>query len=76
MWPAASPRPHTEAEIGGRAGDVFKAKNGERAWLGTEVACEVEPQIGQATIAAAEPAPVPAPTFSPSGRRMPLPARR
>lgn len=33
-----------DAESGRRAGDVFKAKNGRRAWLGTEVACEVEPQ--------------------------------
>jgi predicted pyridoxine 5'-phosphate oxidase superfamily flavin-nucleotide-binding protein len=61
-----------DAEAGRRAGDVFKAKNAERSWLGTEVACEVEPQIGQATITAAEPVP----THSPSGRRMPLPARR
>jgi predicted pyridoxine 5'-phosphate oxidase superfamily flavin-nucleotide-binding protein len=67
-----------EAGSGRRAGDVFKAKNGERSWLGAEVACEVEPQIGQATIASAESQPVatPAPTFAPSGRRLPLPARR
>ena len=32
-----------EAEVGRRAGDVFKAKNGERAWL-QPAACEVEPE--------------------------------
>jgi predicted pyridoxine 5'-phosphate oxidase superfamily flavin-nucleotide-binding protein len=53
-----------EAEQGRRAGDVFKAKNGERAWL--EPACEVE--IGSVTFAS--------PEVSPSGRRLPLPIRR
>jgi predicted pyridoxine 5'-phosphate oxidase superfamily flavin-nucleotide-binding protein len=65
-----------DADSGRRAGDVFKAKNGERSWLGTEVACEVEPQIGQATITSAEPEPAPVATHAPSGRRLPLPARR
>jgi hypothetical protein len=64
-----------EADSGRRAGDVFKAKNGERSWLGAEVACEVEPQIGQATIAEAESEPAPVATHAPSGRRLPLPAR-
>jgi predicted pyridoxine 5'-phosphate oxidase superfamily flavin-nucleotide-binding protein len=64
-----------EAEAGRRAGDVFKAKNGDRAWLGADAACEVEPEIGEVTFA--EPADqAPAPTHSPSGRRLPLPARR
>lgn len=58
-----------EAEKGRRAGDVFKAKNGSRAWLGTEAACEVpEPQIGEVKFAD--------PEVSPSGRRLPLPVRR
>jgi uncharacterized protein len=60
-----------DAETGRRAGDVFKAKNAERAWLGVGAACEAEPQIGEATIVEAE-----APTHSASGRRLPLPARR
>jgi predicted pyridoxine 5'-phosphate oxidase superfamily flavin-nucleotide-binding protein len=42
------------AEAGRRAGDVFKAKNGERSWLQPAI-CETgtpepEPQIGEATI--------------------------
>jgi uncharacterized protein len=59
------------ADDGRRAGDVFKAKNEERAWL--QPACEVEePVIGEATLAEAEPAP----THSASGRRLPLPVRK
>jgi hypothetical protein len=40
-----------EAEIGRRAGDVFKAKNGERAWLQPPVCApeyDVEPAIAEA----------------------------
>ena len=58
-------------QLGRRAGDVFKAKDGDRAWL--TPACEVpEPvpaEIGVATLAEA-------PTHSPSGRRLPLPVRK
>jgi predicted pyridoxine 5'-phosphate oxidase superfamily flavin-nucleotide-binding protein len=57
-----------------RAGDVFKAKNGERAWL--QPVCEIElpeeePQIGEVKFADE-----PAPTHSASGRRLPLPVRK
>ena len=53
-----------------RAGDVFKAKDGERAWLAPagEVP-DVPAEIGVATL-------VEAPTHSPSGRRLPLPVRK
>jgi hypothetical protein len=62
-----------DAESGKRAGDVFKAKNEERAWL--QPACEVEPAedpvIGDVKFADA-----PVPTHSASGRRLPLPVRK
>jgi predicted pyridoxine 5'-phosphate oxidase superfamily flavin-nucleotide-binding protein len=63
------------AEGGRRAGDVFKAKNAYREWLEQPVVCEseVEPVIGTVTFAEA---PAEAPTHSPSGRRLPLPARK
>ena len=60
-----------EAESGRRAGDVFKAKNEERAWLAPKpapVPVAEEPQIGQVKFADE-----PAPTHSASGRRLPLP---
>ena len=65
-----------EAESGRRAGDVFKAKNVDRAWLQPTCAPEVEerelePVIGQATLTED-----PAPTHSPSGRVLPLPIRK
>jgi predicted pyridoxine 5'-phosphate oxidase superfamily flavin-nucleotide-binding protein len=47
-----------DAEATRRAGDVFKAKNGSRAWLQTPVICEVadaepEPEIGTVRFAQA-----------------------
>jgi hypothetical protein len=45
-----------EAESGRRAGDVFKAKNGERPWLMPAPACEVEPVIGEVRFAPTPPA--------------------
>ena len=62
-----------EAEAGRRAGDVFKAKNVHRAWLGEGVVCATptEPEIGTVTISQA-----PAPTHAASGRRLPLPVRK
>jgi uncharacterized protein len=55
---------------GRRAGDVFKAKDGERAWLAPACeAPEVPAEIGVATLTEA-------PTHSPSGRRLPLPVRK
>ena len=57
-------------DTGRRAGDVFKAKNAERAWL--QPTCEIEePQIGEVKFADE-----PAPTHSASGRRLPLPVRK
>jgi uncharacterized protein len=57
-------------DAGRRAGDVFKAKNAERAWL--QPTCEIEePQIGEVKFADE-----PAPTHSASGRRLPLPVRK
>ena len=61
-----------DAESAKRAGDVFKAKHGERAWL--QPACEVEaeePVIGDVKFADE-----PAPTHAASGRRLPLPVRK
>jgi hypothetical protein len=61
-----------DAESSKRAGDVFKAKHGERAWL--QPACEVEaeePVIGDVKFADD-----PVPTHSASGRRLPLPVRK
>jgi len=67
--PALQPKPEGE-DSGRRAGDVFKAKNEERAWLAPAVE---EPVIGEVTLAeVAEPDP----THSPSGRPLPLPLRR
>jgi uncharacterized protein len=59
-----------EAESTRRAGDVFKAKNGNRAWLQTPVICEVpeaepEPEIG--TVRFAQP---------PARRHTPQPVRK
>jgi predicted pyridoxine 5'-phosphate oxidase superfamily flavin-nucleotide-binding protein len=57
-----------EAESTRRAGDVFKAKNGSRAWLETPVICEVpepEPEIG--TVRFAQP---------PARRHTPQPVRK
>ena len=57
-------------DTGRRAGDVFKAKNADRAWL--QPTCEIEePQIGEVKFADE-----PAPTHSASGRRLPLPVRK
>src|SRR3954464_10655209 len=61
-----------DAEAGRRAGDVFKAKNVDRSWLRRPGAPEMEerelePVIGQATLAE----PTPAPRHSPSGRVLP-----
>jgi predicted pyridoxine 5'-phosphate oxidase superfamily flavin-nucleotide-binding protein len=61
-----------DAESHKRAGDVFKAKHGERAWL--QPACGVEaeePVIGDVKFADE-----PAPTHAASGRRLPLPVRK
>jgi predicted pyridoxine 5'-phosphate oxidase superfamily flavin-nucleotide-binding protein len=59
-----------DAESGRRAGDVFKAKNEDRAWL--QATCEIEePQIGEVKFADD-----PAPTHAASGRRLPLPVRK
>ena len=44
-----------EAESGRRAGDVFKAKNGDRAWLLPAPACEPEPVIGEVRFAPTAP---------------------
>jgi predicted pyridoxine 5'-phosphate oxidase superfamily flavin-nucleotide-binding protein len=46
-----------DAESGRRAGDVFKAKNGERAWLEPAPACEpeLEPMIGEVRFAPTPP---------------------
>jgi predicted pyridoxine 5'-phosphate oxidase superfamily flavin-nucleotide-binding protein len=60
-------------DTGRRAGDVFKAKNADRAWL--QPTCEVElpaeePQIGEVKFADD-----PAPTHAASGRRLPLPLK-
>ncbi len=57
-------------DSGRRAGDVFKAKNADRAWL--QPTCEIEePVIGDVKFADE-----PAPTHSVSGRRLPLPVRK
>ncbi len=61
------------ADTGRRAGDVFKAKNEERAWL--QPTCEIElpveePQIGEVKFADDPP-----PTHAASGRRLPLPLK-
>ena len=37
-----------DADSGRRAGDVFKAKNGERAWL--QPTCEIEPEVAEPVI--------------------------
>ena len=59
-----------DADSARRAGDVFKAKNEDRAWL--QPTCELEePQIGEVKFADE-----PAPTHSASGRRLPLPVRK
>src|SRR4051812_23334911 len=61
-------------DAGRRAGDVFKAKNAERAWLAPVCAVELpaeEPQIGTVKFADE-----PAPTHAASGRRLPLPVRK
>ena len=44
-----------DAESGRRAGDVFKAKNGDRAWLLPAPACEPEPVIGEVRFAPTAP---------------------
>ena len=71
--PMLQPVPEDE-QSGRRAGDVFKAKNGERPWL--QPTCEIElpaeePQIGEVKFADE-----PAPTHAASGRRLPLPVRK
>lgn len=59
------------ADSGRRAGDVFKAKNEERAWLAPAEPVAEEPVIGEVTFAAE-----PAATHSASGRALPLPLRK
>ncbi|RKQ84909.1 hypothetical protein C8N24_6540 [Solirubrobacter pauli] len=67
--PALREKPEGE-DTGRRAGDVFKAKNEDRAWLAPAVE---EPVIGEVTLAeVAEPDP----THSASGRPLPLPLRK
>ena len=44
-----------DAESGRRAGDVFKAKNGDRAWLLPSPVCEPEPVIGEVRFAPTAP---------------------
>jgi predicted pyridoxine 5'-phosphate oxidase superfamily flavin-nucleotide-binding protein len=44
-----------EAESGRRAGDVFKAKNGERPWLTPTCAPEAEPVLGEVRFAPTPP---------------------
>jgi predicted pyridoxine 5'-phosphate oxidase superfamily flavin-nucleotide-binding protein len=61
-------------DSGRRAGDVFKAKNADRAWL--QPACEVEPPAEEPQIGTVKFADEPAPTHSASGRRLPLPIRK
>jgi predicted pyridoxine 5'-phosphate oxidase superfamily flavin-nucleotide-binding protein len=69
--PALQFKPEGE-DTGRRAGDVFKAKHAERAWL--QPTCEIEePVIGEVTLAEAT---EPAPTHAASGRRLPLPVRK
>jgi predicted pyridoxine 5'-phosphate oxidase superfamily flavin-nucleotide-binding protein len=58
------------SDTGRRAGDVFKAKHGERPWL--QPTCEIEePVIGDVKFADD-----PAPTHARSGRPLPLPLRK
>jgi uncharacterized protein len=71
--PALQYKPEGE-DSGRRAGDVFKAKNADRAWL--QPTCEIElpgaePQIGEVKFADES-----APTHAASGRRLPLPVRK
>jgi predicted pyridoxine 5'-phosphate oxidase superfamily flavin-nucleotide-binding protein len=67
--PMLQPVPEDE-ETGRRAGDVFKAKQGDRPWL--QPTCEIEePVIGDVKFADE-----PAPTHAASGRRLPLPVRK
>ena len=61
-------------DAGRRAGDVFKAKNAERAWL--QPTCEIELPEEEPVIGDVKFADDPAPTHSVSGRRLPLPARK
>jgi len=61
-------------DAGRRAGDVFKAKNADRAWL--QPTCEIELPEEEPVIGDVKFADDPAPTHSVSGRRLPLPARK
>jgi uncharacterized protein len=61
-------------DSGRRAGDVFKAKNADRAWL--QPACEIEAPVEEPVIGEVKFADEPAPTHSASGRRLPLPIRK
>ena len=62
-----------DADSGRRAGDVFKAKNEERAWLAPAEPAVDEPVIGEVVLADVT---EPAPTHAASGRPLPLPLRK
>ena len=71
--PMLQPVPE-EHQAGRRAGDVFKAKHGDRPWL--QPTCEIELPEEEPVIGDVKFADDPAPTHSVSGRRLPLPARK
>jgi len=63
-----------DEQTGRRAGDVFKAKGGERPWL--QPTCEIELPAEEPVIGDVKFADEPAPTHAASGRRLPLPVRK
>ena len=71
--PALQYKPEGE-DSGRRAGDVFKAKNADRAWL--QPTCEIELPVEEPQIGEVKFADEPAPTHAASGRRLPLPVRK
>ena len=72
--PDAAVRARGQQDSGRRAGDVFKAKNAERAWL--QPTCEIELPVEEPVIGDVKFADEPPPTHAASGRRLPLPLRK